>query len=261
MGDGIRLALTLFSVAPVRAGRVDRRTAGRAMALAPVVGAVLALVAATVLVGARALYHERFALPLVSALAIVTLALLTRGLHLDGLVDTADALASHGPSERALKVMAEPAAGALGVATLVFTVLLQVGALTACVQGHRGTQSLLLAVLTGRLAAVLSCTPGTPPARPDGLGALVAGSVRPAVALGLGAAVAVEAVAYGWLDADAGSPADAVLALVALGAGLLVAGLLRRHAERRLGGITGDVLGAQVEVATTVVLLVMAAGS
>lgn len=260
MAEALRLALSLFTVAPMPAGRVDRRRAGRAMALAPFVGAGLALVAAGVMLGARLLYQEHFGLPLIAALTIGTLALLTRGLHLDGLVDTADGLASYAGREKALQIMREPAAGALGVVTLVFTVLVQTGALMACIHDHRGTQSLLLAVVAGRLAAVLACTPGTPAARPEGLGALVAGSVRPAVALALTGAVALEAALYGLLDADAGSPSASLRAVLALAAGLAVADLLRRHAVRRLGGITGDVLGALVETCATVVLLVMAVG-
>lgn len=261
MPEALRLALSLFTVAPVPARTPDRRTAGRAMALAPLIGAGLALVAAGVMLAARLIYQRHVGLPVVAALTIGTLAVLTRGLHLDGLADTADGLASYAGRERALQVMADPAAGPLGVATLLFTVLAQAGALMACIDDHRGTQSLVLAAVAGRLAAVLACTPGTPAARPDGLGALVAGSVRPVVALALTAAVATEAALYGLLDADAGSLAGGLRALLALGAGLLAADLLRRHAVRRFGGITGDVLGALVETCTTVVLLVMAGGS
>jgi len=261
VADGLRLALSLFTVAPVGRAPVDRRSAGRAMALSVFVGAALALVAATVMVVARIVYQERFGLPLVAALAITTLAVLTRGLHLDGLVDTADGLASYAPAERAREIMSQPGAGALGVVTLILNLLLQVGALMACVQAHRGTQSLVLAVLAGRLAAVLACTPATPAARPEGLGSLVAGTVRPAVALALTAAVAVEAAAYGWLDADSGSLAGSLRALLALAAALAGTDVLRRHAVRRFGGITGDVLGALIEIATTVALLIMAAGN
>ncbi len=261
MADALRLAVSLFAAAPVPAVPVDRRAAGRAMALAPLVGAVLALVAASVMLAARITYQERFGLPLVAALVITTLTLLTRGRHLDGLVDTADGLASYASAERAREIMSRPGVGALGVATLVLNLLLQAGALMACVEAHRGTESLLLAVLAGRLAAVLACTPATPAARQDGLGALVAGTVRPAVGLALTAAVVVEAAVYGRLDNDAGSLAGSLRALLALAAALVVTDLLRRHAVRRLGGITGDVLGALIEIATTVVLLVMAVGN
>lgn len=261
MAEALRLALSLFTVAPVPEGPVERRTAGRAMELAPLVGAGLALVAAGVMLVARLLYQGHFGLPLIAALTIGTLALLTRGLHLDGLVDTADALASYAGRDRALQILREPGVGALGVATLVLTLLLQTGALMACVNAHRGTESLLLAVITGRLAAVLACTPGIPAARADGLGALVAGSVRPAIALALTGGVALEAAIYGRLDGDARSWSGALRGVLALVAGLAVAHLLLRHAVRRFGGITGDVLGALVEVATTVVLLVMATSS
>ena len=96
---GLRLALTTFTMLPVRAGRVDRRSAAGSMLWCPLVGAALAGVAAAVLLGARRLYGgphfflggQGFAEPaLAAALAILALALMTRGLHLDGLGAVAD---------------------------------------------------------------------------------------------------------------------------------------------------------------------------
>ncbi|MBX6766077.1 MAG: adenosylcobinamide-GDP ribazoletransferase, partial [Actinomadura rubrobrunea] len=108
----------------------------------------------------------------------------------------------------------------------------------------------------GRLALPWACRTGVPCARPGGLGALVAGTVgtREAVAV----TVAVMAAAGGlgaWADgADGGVRAVAAVLL-----GLAAALLMLRHAVRRLGGITGDVLGALVELAATAALVVMAA--
>jgi adenosylcobinamide-GDP ribazoletransferase len=258
MLDGLRLAITMFTILPVPVGRVDRRTSGIAMAFVPVVGAGLALAAAAVVFVCRLQYPGDGAALLGAALGIATLALLTRGLHLDGLVDTVDGLASRAPRERALSIMAEPQTGALGVGALVLVLLVQVLALYVCVGAHRGTESLLLATLTSRLAAVWACTTGVPPARSEGLGAMVAGTVRRRVAAVLTLLVAVEAVGYGWLDQDAGGPGGAVRALIALAVGLLLGAWLRRLAVRRLGGVTGDVLGAVIEVTFVVVLLLMA---
>ena len=252
MPDGLRLALTTLTVLPVRGPAVvDRRTAGAAMAYAPLVGLLIGFGAALVLRGLRALSPGDL---LPAALTVATLALLTRGLHLDGLADTADGLASALPAERARQVMKSPEVGALGAVTVVLALGVQVVALAQSAGQHRGTLAVLTAAVASRLAVTVACTPGTPAAAPTGLGALVSGTVRPTVAATLAAASALVLGPLAVLDGDV-APGHVLLAG---GAGLLAARVLRRHAVRRLGGITGDVLGALVEVTTTVVLVVMA---
>ena len=242
MPDGLRLALTTLTVARVRGPReLSRRTAGQAMALAPLVGAGLGAVAAGVLLGLRAVTGADL-LPAVAAVA--TLAALTRGLHLDGLADTADGLASYLPAERAREVMKAPDVGALGMVTVVLALALQAAALSAA--GGHGGVAVLLAVVTGRVAVTAACTTGVPPAAGTGLGALVAGTV-PARVAALWLLVAVAGGAA--LDGPRGG--------LAVLAGLAVAAVLLRHAVRRLGGVSGDVLGALVEVTTTAALLVL----
>src|SRR5690606_14091269 len=137
VGDALRLALTTFSIARVRGPeQLERRTAGRAMVLGPVVGLLLGGLAAGLAAGVRELQPGGAGL-LPAALAITALALLTRGLHLDGLVDTADGLASYAPAERALQIMKSPGAGALGTATLLLVVVVQVTALASCLAAGR----------------------------------------------------------------------------------------------------------------------------
>jgi len=249
--DGLRLALTTLTVLPVR-GRVavDRRTAGVAMVLAPGVGLLLGVVAASV----GKVLHTAGVDLLASVLAIATLALLTRGLHLDGLVDTADGLASYRPREQALAVMRSPEAGPLGVATLVLVLLAQVAALDACEDAGRGSVAIVLAAVTGRAAVTLACTRGTPAASPTGLGATVAGTVPRLAAAAVALAVVAMGAAAGVADDDLPWWAGALAVVVAL----VVADLLRRHAVRRLGGITGDVLGALVELTAAALLVVLA---
>jgi adenosylcobinamide-GDP ribazoletransferase len=242
---GGRLALTTFTVAPLPTGRVDRATAGTAMALAPMVGALLGLLLAALLGGLAAL-----APPLVAGgVTVAAAALLTRGLHLDGLADTVDALGSYRSGPAALQIMRQPEVGPFGVAALVLVLLIQAGCLAAL--ALRPWPALLTAVVTvvatGRLAVTWACRRGVPAARPDGLGALVAGTVGPGTL-----AVATVAVALAALPAVPGRPWQGVLAVAAALAGTL---LVLRHAVRRLGGITGDVLGAAVEIATTLCCL------
>jgi adenosylcobinamide-GDP ribazoletransferase len=237
-----------------------RAAAGAAMAWAPAVGLLLGVIASAVLLLAD---HPLGAGPLTaSGLAVGSLALLTRGLHLDGLADLADGLASGKPAPAALDIMRRSDIGPLGVVTLVLTLLLQVAALSQAESaGHgRGPAALIAAVVTGRLALTWACRRGVPAARPDGLGALVAGSVRPVVpATATAVTLAAAAAAVATSAAMAGGQLSWTLPL-AVAAGLAVAFAVQRHAVRRLGGITGDVLGALAEIATTVTLVVAAMG-
>ena len=261
-GNGPRLSVTLLTVFPVggQGTAPDPGTAGAAMAWAPGVGLLLGVIAAVVLLAAD---HPLGLGPLTAAvLAVAALALLTRGLHLDGLADLADGLGSGRPAGAALDIMRRSDIGPLGTVTVVLTLLIQVAALSQAESAGdgRGPAALIAAVITGRLAVTWACRRGVPAARPDGLGALVAGTVRTAIpaALTLGTLAAAAAVVT--ISAEVlGKPLGWTLPL-AVAAGLAAAYGLERHAVRRLGGITGDVLGALAEVATTVALVVAASG-
>ena len=251
----LRSALGLFTILPVRAvPEIGRPDAARAVLWLPVAGLLLSVPAAGVLLGVQAGGGSAPRRLLAAALAIGVLALLTGGLHLDGLADTADGLGSRRPRDEALAIMRRSDVGPFGVAALVFTVLVQVTALATVTAGWPGVAALAVAAVTGRTAVVLATGPGSPAARPDGFGALVAGATSAraritAVAVLLAAAAAT-AAAWGWYPA-----ARAVIAVLA---GLCAAGLLRRLAVRRLGGMTGDVFGALVEVSSAMVLRALA---
>jgi adenosylcobinamide-GDP ribazoletransferase len=246
---GLRLAVSLLTVLPVRCGPVDREAAGRAMTLAPVAGLLVGAAAAVLLTAAGWLGTGAL---LGAGLTVGAMALLTRGLHLDGLADLADGLGSGRPAGDALSIMKRSDIGPFGVITLVLTLLIQVAALAQA--PHRAV-AVTVAAVTGRLAVTWACRAGVPAARPEGLGALVAGTVRRRDALGATVIVMVAAALAGLL---AGGARPAVLAPGAVAAGLLVSAALLRHAERRLGGVTGDVLGALVETSATAAIVVMA---
>lgn len=236
--DGARLALGTLTVVPVRPpGQVDRSVGGVAMTLAPL--AALPLAAACGLT----VWLAGQGLPplLTAAIALAVLALGSAGLHWDGLADTADGLAVPGDRERRLAVMRTGDVGPVGAATLVLVLLGQASAVADLVARLGATEAAVttgLAVLVSRTAVTVACTTGIPGARADGLGSAVAGSVWWPVTM----AVLVGAAGLSWL-VD-GAPGLAGVALAALGAGAVVWG-----AWRRLGGVTGDVLGACVELA------------
>jgi adenosylcobinamide-GDP ribazoletransferase len=161
--------------------------------------------------------------------------------------------------------------GPFGIVTLVLTLVIQVAALAhaEAAGGGRGAAALIAAVVTGRLALTWACRTGVGAARREGLGALVAGTVRPAVPAAI--TLAVLAAAAGVAVPGVAVPGVAVLAGVtgeplgwslpaAVAAGLAAGFAVQWHAVRRLGGITGDVLGALIEVAATVTLVVASLG-
>jgi len=251
----LRTALGLFTILPVRAApRIGRDDAARAVLWLPVTGLLLSAPAAAVLLAVEAGGHSGPRRLLAAALAVGVLELLTGGLHLDGLADTADGLGSRRPREEALAVMRRSDIGPFGVAALLFTVLVQVTALATVAPGWPDAAALAVAAVTGRTAVVLATGPGSPAARPDGFGALVAGATSARARVTAGAALlVVTAVAA----AAAWGAYPAVRGVIAVLAGLCAGDLLRRLARRRLGGMTGDVFGAVVEVCAAVVLLAL----
>ncbi|MFO1423693.1 MAG: adenosylcobinamide-GDP ribazoletransferase [Candidatus Competibacteraceae bacterium] len=178
-----------------------------------------------------------------AALVLVAWVLLTGGLHLDGLADTADAwIGGQGNRDRTLAIMKDPRSGPIAIVAVVLVLLTKFAALQALLAGD-ARAPLLLAPVLGR-AAILLLLITTPYIRPDGLGAPYANHL-PRLSCGLLVLlVAVATVAF--LELQGG------MLLVALGLGLVG---LRRGLLARLGGITGDTLGMACELTETVALL------
>ena len=233
---------------PTRPPRhVDRAVAGRALLLAPL--AVLPLGAAVALVtwGGRELGLSPLA---VAAAAIGALALGSRAFHLDGLSDTVDGLTASHEAERSLAVMRSGTAGPAGVVALVVVLGVQGGALVALMSLPREPLLALVLVCLSRGSLSLACVRCVPAARVDGLGVGHAGSVAP---LAAGVQWLVMAVLAGVVFAWAGLPWWHGVAGVCAAAA--VVGLLVAHAVRRLGGVTGDVFGAAVELSLAALLV------
>ncbi|WP_067675240.1 adenosylcobinamide-GDP ribazoletransferase [Nocardia miyunensis] len=248
--NGIRLAFSWLTVLPVAGpGEVDRRVAARAIAMAPVVGIVLGAGAAG-LMWLLATAGTSFAVA--GLVTVGALALSTRGMHLDGLADTFDGLGSYGPPERAREIMKSGGAGPFGVAAAIFAIGAQAFS-CASLAGSGRWQAIAAAVVIGRVAVVLACRRGYEPAPGSGFGALVAGTQSPRIALPW----AVIALAAGFFAV----PGRWWLGILAVAVGLVAAGILVRHCVARFGGLNGDVLGAALEVSTTLTLVVATFGS
>jgi adenosylcobinamide-GDP ribazoletransferase len=242
----LAFALSLLTVLPVRSPAPTARLGAGALRWAPVVGAALGAVAGGLLLGLAALGVPALVAGL---LTVGFLALATRGMHIDGLADTADGLGCYGPPERALAVMREGGVGAFAVVTLVVMLGAQAAALAGLAStGPYAIAAVALATAAGRAGFCWVARRGVPAARPSGLGALVAGSQPWWVPAAWWTALTVAGFALG--------PRATIG--VALGAALVIA--LSWHTSRRFGGMTGDVLGAAGELATTAVLVALSTG-
>jgi adenosylcobinamide-GDP ribazoletransferase len=240
--SGLITAVRHLTIVPVPGpGHAPLSALGRAAAWFPVVGLAL---------GATVAGGERLASwlfpPLLAALLTITLwKLLTGGLHLDGLADCLDGLLGRDPEHR-LAIMRDSRIGAFGALGLILVLLLEIAAVAELPSAVRGPALLAAPAVARATPALLARV--FPPARAEGQGASFhAGVGVPAAVAGLVVALAVAVLALGWL----GVAATAAGVVAALAAAALVA--------RRIGGVTGDVLGACVELAELAVLLTVSA--
>ncbi len=231
-------ALTFLTRVPVRLRRAPDLTA--AVAWFPVVGALVGTVVGGVVAGLGELVPPTVA----ATVAVLVGVLITGAFHEDGLADVADAFAGGWSAEERLAILDDPRHGSYGVAALAGSLLVRVAALAslgppAAFAGAVAAHSL------GRASAV-AVMAVVPVARREGLGAEYARTLpRRRAVVGVLAGVALGTVATGWW----------VVPLA--GAGAAAAAAVGWLAVRKIGGISGDVLGATEQVAECLVLVVV----
>ncbi|WP_374969456.1 adenosylcobinamide-GDP ribazoletransferase [Terrabacter sp. BE26] len=259
MRDAWRFALGTLTALRVRPPlRVDRSVVGRAMVLAPATTLPVALAWAGL---GLAVHAGLLPAPVAAVLALLVAALTSRALHLDGLADLADGLTAGYDRGRSLEVMRRGDTGPAGAAAIVLVLLLDAACLALLLGDPGGTALAVVALAASRLGCAVCARDGIPPARPEGLGEAVAGTVSRARLVATVSAVAGLAAVAGVVGARLSGPGhhpSAAAAAWAAGEVLVAAGAAlatRRHAVRRLGGVTGDVVGAAVEVALAAALV------
>jgi len=236
------VALSFLTIVPApRNCQLSDRSLGRAVAYFPLVGALLGAFIA----GVDSVCSHVLPLPVITALDLVLFAILTGGLHLDGLMDSCDGLfGGHDPEQR-LAIMRDSHTGCFGMLGAALLLLLDYAALVS-LHGHERAAALILAPTMGRWAIVLVLH-AFPYARATGKGAAFkAGTGRREVLLASLWVLSIVAVidpSFLWLPA--------VTCLVALALGRWMAALL--------GGLTGDSYGAVCEVVTALMLALQTA--
>jgi len=148
----ILLALQFLSIIPVKFSRVSEKEIANAMIYFPLAGLLLGLI----LTGENYfLLFLNFPQLTISIILVVSLVALTGGMHLDGLSDTADAFLSGRPKEEILKIMRDPHLGVMGILGLISVILLKIGLLYS-VAGSIKTSALLLMCVLSRWSAVFA---------------------------------------------------------------------------------------------------------
>ena len=235
----LAIAFGFLTRVPVPTGAVLPRELGRAVAWFPAVGAVLG----AMLAGLAHVLDGRLAPSLVAVAVVALLAAVTGGLHLDGVADVFDALGGgRGSRDRMLAIMRDSRIGAHGAAALALLLAGKLAAIAALV-AHGRAWPVFAAPVAARWA-VVPLIAWFPYARPDGLGTAFHDHAGAAQVAG---ATVLAALALGGFGAPMVAPALAALA-TALGLALWL--------TRRLGGLTGDVYGAAIELAELVFLVV-----
>ncbi|KOP55398.1 cobalamin synthase [Pseudomonas coronafaciens pv. porri] len=236
------IALQFLGSLPIRLPGMPRpEELGRSLLFYPLVGVVFG----TLLLGFNALLGST-PLMLHAALLLCAWVLLSGGLHLDGLADSADAwLGGFGDRERTLSIMKDPRSGPIAVVTLVLLLLLKFAAIVALIESQNSI-GLLLAPLIGR-SAMLALFLGTPYVRAGGLGQALADHLPRSLGRKVLLASALGCVLLaGW------SGVCAVLVST------VCFFWLRHLMMRRLGGATGDTAGALLELLELTVVLTLA---
>lgn len=236
--DELILATGFLTILPVNSSRLaDRQVSlGQSAGWFPWIGALIGLAAGATW------WASGLVLPpaLAAVLAVSVWVALTGGLHLDGLADCCDGLLSAAPRDRRLEIMRDPRVGTFGALGLCLALGVKAAAIYS-LPASAAIPAMLLAASSAR--GLLLLARGQPGARPGGMGEEFTGGLRRA-ALPLAALPLVGlSILLGWNS------------LPALLAALLTTAAIFSLARRRIGGLTGDVLGCVVETGELAVLL------
>ena len=226
------IAFQFLTIVPLPvAVRCEEEDLGRSMAFFPLVGLALG----ALLAGADFLLAPLLPRSVADLVLVALLSVVTGALHLDGLSDVCDGLAARGSRERFLEIMKDSRVGAVGAVGLVLGLMLKYQALLALPLGYK-REALLFFPMAARFAQV-QMTVGSKRARKDGLGHAF-----------VGGAGGVQLAVAGICTAAVGALLLKLPALITLLCLFLFTWGVRGWAHRRLGGVTGDVIGCASEL-------------
>ena len=213
----------------------DNKKIGKAMKFFPLVGALIGVILYGEYMLLERFFHTKVAL---AGILVLTEIILTGGLHLDGLSDTFDGIFSYRSKQRMLEIMKDSRVGANGALSLVILFILKTLFLAEV-----GFEFLLIMPVIGRMASVVNAG-FAKYARPTGMGkGLVDETHTVDVVI---ATIITAIISYAVLE---------VTGLIIVGVIFVLALYFAKLMERKIGGVTGDTLGAVVELSEVIVLL------
>jgi adenosylcobinamide-GDP ribazoletransferase len=240
--DGLRsavAAVTFLTAIPLgRTTEVGSRDLRGGLVLFPAVGALIGALTAATAWGAAIVMPS---LP-AAILGVAVGVLVTGAMHLDGLGDTADGIGAALAGREPAAVMHDPRLGTFGGAALVLDLLLKVSVLSALVAGPRFPVEAIAAGALGRTAAIALIAAVPYAGSASGAGEWTRRVTLGRCVVGIAVASAIGILAAGW--------AFGAMAAVCL----IVTVVVGRWSSRRLGGVTGDTLGAAAELTETLAL-------
>jgi adenosylcobinamide-GDP ribazoletransferase len=243
----LQLAISFLTILPVIDQRpASEETVAASFAWFPIVGFLIGLA----LVGEDWLLAHIFAQVIRSVLVVLSLTVLTGGVHLDGLADTADALGAGRDRDRALEILRDSRVGTFGASAIFFDLTLKILALST-LDGPRRYAALIIAPTLARFAMVMVGV-GIPYLRESGAGTAFLNSQNPGWRRRV-------AVIFLIIDCAILLSPFRTVGVLAVSIALLIAFLIHLFYRRWLGGVTGDLIGACGEVIEIAVLLVMSA--
>ena len=239
------IALQFLTVLPIRIkSEIQKTDFGASLLYFPLVGLIIGLI----LSGINALLLILNFPPLaVNIILVVVLIAITGGMHLDGLSDTADAFLSGKPRDEMLAIMRDSHIGVMGVLSIASVILLKVGLLTSVAVPLKIT-ALILSCVLSRWSSVLAIFL-FPYARKDGKARVFTEGMNLKIFALSSIIVLVFAFAV-WRTKGL------VTLLIAAGCTYLIG----KFSNRKIGGITGDILGATIELTEVIVLFVVIVG-
>ena len=234
------LAIQFLTVIPLRIKKISEQNLAKATLYFPLAGLLIGLVLSEINLGLFILNLPSFT---VSIILIVSLIGLTGGMHLDGLSDSADAFFSGKPKEEMLRVMRDPHIGVMGVLSIICVILLKVSLLESVSAPEKAGALLLMCVLS-RWSAVLAMFL-FPYARQEGkAGVFIRGMTLKIFLISLISAVIFSFIIW--------QVKGMILLIIVSGCAYLAG----RFTSKKIGGITGDTLGATIELTEIVTLAI-----
>ena len=225
------IALQFLTVLPINLKTMpSAKQNGQAILFYPFVGLLIGLI-----LFASSLFLVKLPILLIASIILVLWIWLIGGLHLDGLADTADAwVGGFGDKARTLEIMKDPSCGPIGVLSLVIVCILKWSALYVLLQKQLYI-ALILFPMLGRLVPLFFFL-STDYVRAKGLGSQLGQYLPRPIAMALLLLIPLVALYWAWIS------------VVVIATFYLVLWYLRYKFIQRIGGVTGDTIGASIEI-------------